>query len=123
MPDLNYDYAVPFFLGMILFELIVQFVSGRKLYRLNDSFASLACGVTQQLTGKLFTNYFFSILPYTFVYHCIYGATEGALSSSVELLDMTSLYWWFVLLFKDHQYYWAHRYMHEWNIGWGSHNP
>lgn len=114
LAELDVNIMLPYFASCILLELICHFVIwNRKLYRFNDTFSSLACGITQQITGKLFTTYYFHVLPYTFVYHIIYGGGSSALQDGVEQLGLTSWYWWFVLIFKDHQYYWAHRYLHE----------
>jgi len=46
--------SIPIYFLLIGIELVVQFVQKRKLYRLNDAFANIGCGITQQISGLLF---------------------------------------------------------------------
>ena len=44
-------FSVPFFLGLIVFEVIVARVRHRQLFRLNDSISDLSLGILSQLSG------------------------------------------------------------------------
>ena len=46
--------SIPIYFLLIGIELVVQFVQKRKLYLLNDAFANIGCGITQQISGLLF---------------------------------------------------------------------
>ena len=82
---LDNSVVLPMFFVLIFFELITQFVTKRQFYRLNDTFSSLVCGLTQQITGKLITTYLFAVLPYSFVFHIIYGGTQKALLNEKDI--------------------------------------
>ena len=43
--------AVPFFFGLLAFEVWVARKRGRRLHRMNDALADLTCGMGDQLIG------------------------------------------------------------------------
>ena len=43
--------AVPFFFGLILFEMVLSTLRSKKVYRLNDGIADLTCGMGDQVIG------------------------------------------------------------------------
>jgi len=88
------------------------------LFRWNDSFSSLCCGIMQQMLDKVFTKYV-ELIFYCGVYHYwrLWTITD------TNQTHVSSVYWWLALLIGDHQYYWLHRFLHECNMGWATHAP
>ena len=100
--------SIPVYFLLIGIELLIERLSQRKIYRLNDAITNISCGVTQQLT-----NIFFKVVGvavYTLVYEFRFFTIQETTLS-------------FVILFiaSDFCYYWAHRMSHEINLFWGGH--
>lgn len=89
-----------------------------ELYRLSDSFGSLATVATQVLTTKLFTKWM-KLTPYLYLYH--YCAIYHTDLHTVNSLSYWSL-WIFTFLGVDFLYYLFHRWSHECNLGWMAHS-
>ncbi|MEQ8925253.1 MAG: sterol desaturase family protein [Fulvivirga sp.] len=101
--------SIPIYFLLIGIELIIQWVTKKKLYRLNDAVTNISCGITQQLSGI-----FLKVLgvgAYALVYHYFH------------IFEIPSTWYWFIVLFigADFFYYWAHRMSHEINLFWGGH--
>lgn len=101
--------AVPFFLGAIIFEYILSFLTDfpRSRLRLNDAVSSLSAGLFSQvivLSGDLSL--------YMFVYNNF---------NLVNLSWDDPGTWYFCFLGVDFLYYWFHRAAHEVNIMWAAH--
>lgn len=101
--------SIPIYFLLIGIELIIQWYSKRKLYRLDDAITNISCGITQQLSGI-----FLKVLgvgAYTLVFNYF------------ALFEVPSTWYTFIVLFiaADFFYYWAHRKSHEINLFWGGH--
>jgi sterol desaturase/sphingolipid hydroxylase (fatty acid hydroxylase superfamily) len=102
--------AVPFFLILILFELIYGLVVGRNTYRVNDTINSLSMGTLSTLRG--FAVIGFSSLIYDFI----------VTNYQLEQLPVQSTWTWIICFVGyDFAYYWKHRLGHEIALFWGSH--
>lgn len=101
--------SIPIFFLLMGIELLIERISHRKLYRLNDSVANLSCGITSQLSGL-----FMRILAIG-VYEILY------INFHLFTLEKNWLYWLGLFLLADLAYYWAHRVSHEINVFWGGH--
>lgn len=101
--------SIPIFFLLMGIELVIERISHRKLYRLNDSVANLSCGITSQLSGL-----FMRILGIG-VYEILYN------NFHFFTLEKNWLYWLGLFLLADMAYYWAHRMSHEINLFWGGH--
>lgn len=101
--------SIPIYFLLIGIELVVQFAQKRKLYRLNDAFANIGCGITQQISGLLFKIMVVAAYQFVYEYFSIFHIPVNA--------------WTIALLFvlADFCYYWAHRMSHEVNLFWGGH--
>lgn len=101
--------SIPIYFLLIGIELIVQFVQKKKLYRLNDAFANIGCGITQQISGLFFKILVVAAYQFFYEYFAIMQVPVNA--------------WTIALLFvlADFCYYWAHRMSHEVNLFWGGH--
>lgn len=128
------EAAIPFFFLFIGIELLVaRLMRRRDVYRLNDSISDLTCGVFQQIFGIAFK--VATVVAYALVaeYASIqslfdaphWPATAPFVASSNALgfaPDWGPLFTWvFAFLAYDLAYYWAHRMMHQTNLGWATH--
>ncbi|SEL18229.1 Sterol desaturase/sphingolipid hydroxylase, fatty acid hydroxylase superfamily [Atopomonas hussainii] len=104
-------FAVPFFLLLIALELIADWRSGKRTYRLSDTINSLSAGVLSRAVGIL-TKF----------------ATVGIYLLSLDYLAVWQLsadsLWVWLLAFVayDFCYYWNHRLGHEMNVLWAAHS-
>ncbi|TGK23666.1 sterol desaturase family protein [Leptospira stimsonii] len=125
------DLAVPFFLVLIGIEVLYSYVSGKKVYRWNDTIADLSTGILFSLTGILVT--IVSLWVYeNFRIFCslqtLFGVPEIPLGPPIAWdhtgirFDFKNLGGWiFVFLAVDFVYYWFHRATHEINFLWACH--
>lgn len=103
-------YAIPFFLLLIVIELVWGWSKGNNTYRVNDSLNSLSLGLLSTVTKFVFLN----------IGLLVFSRIEQ--NYAVWAFDMTSYAHWLVgLLFYDFLYYWFHRISHERQFFWGSH--
>ena len=102
-------YAIPFFIILIILELIFQVVQKKKIYRLNDAITNINCGIVQQVTN-IFTK---SLLFFTYYF----------LYNHYRLWTIQDTWYSYVILLflVDFAYYLFHRYSHEIALFWGSH--
>ncbi len=100
--------SIPIFFGLILLELLVDWISGKRSYRLGDAYGNISCGIFEQTTGLIVK--VLSVGLYTFVYQFRIFEIEQTLLNAVIL---------FVAV--DFLYYWAHRMSHESNLLWLGH--
>jgi sterol desaturase/sphingolipid hydroxylase (fatty acid hydroxylase superfamily) len=106
--------SIPAFFAFIGLELLVSRLQGRRVYRLNDSFDDLSCGVVSQIFGL-----FSGVLTFG-LYLGAFALGRGALG----LPEMPASTWWtwvFALIALDFLYYWFHRWSHEVNFLWACH--
>lgn len=101
--------SIPIFFLLIGLELIYDRLRKKNLYRLNDSFANISCGITEQVSGvfaKVFT-----VAAYDIVF------------TNFALFEVPNNWLWYILAFLgvDLCYYWAHRSSHEINLFWAGH--
>lgn len=107
--NINYIvFAIPVFLVLIGIEVLVDRRKKGHAFRLNDSIANLNIGIGEQITSVFFRAFMLMLYDFVFQY---------------RIYDMPSnLFTGLVLLFAfDFIFYWAHRFGHEVNIGWGGH--
>jgi len=101
--------AIPFFLLLILLELLAEKIRGTNYYRINDAISSLSAGVVSRATGVIK-----QLVPLS-IYALCY--------EHVALFDMPINVWCWLLAFVayDFFYYWHHRMGHEINLLWAAH--
>lgn len=104
--------AVPFFLGAIIFEYILSFLTNfpRSRFRLNDAFSSIAAGIFSQLSKIIVLSV--ELVLYVFVYNNFHLVT-------LPWDDPGT--WYLCFIGVDFLYYWFHRATHEINILWAAH--
>ncbi len=101
-------FAIPLFLLLILAEVIVELISKKGTYRFADSVSNMGIGIGEQVIS-VFTRVLMLML-----FDYIYQHRLITLPANI----FTGI----VLLFAfDFIFYWAHRFGHEVNIGWGGH--
>ena len=101
--------SIPIYFMLIGIELLIQFFTHKKLYRLTDAITNINCGITEQITG-------------VFVKAALIGGYQYVFEHWA-LFEIPVTWWSIALLFLgvDFCYYWAHRMSHEVNIMWGGH--
>lgn len=101
--------SIPVYFILIGIELLYDRIKHKKLYRLNDAFTNISCGIFQQITGV------FSKVATVAVYHFVF--------THFSLFEIPQTWYWAVGLFigVDFFYYWAHRMDHEVNLLWLGH--
>lgn len=102
--------AVPFFLGAIVLEYILAFLTRLPPARLNDAFSSIAAGTLSQLSKIIILSA--ELALYVFIY------------DNFNLITLPWDYpgtWYFCFIGVDFIYYWFHRAAHEINIMWAAH--
>lgn len=104
-------YAVPFFVVLIVLELIVDRWRGVSNYRLADAINSLSTGVLSTTTGLLTKGV--GLVTYAFALKHL---------AVVELSAESAWVWVFAFVLYDFCYYWLHRMGHERNILWAAHS-
>ncbi|MCG6168355.1 sterol desaturase family protein [Leptospira sanjuanensis] len=125
------DLAVPFFLLLIGVEVLYSGISGKKVYRWNDTVADLSTGILFSLTGVLVTIaslWVYEKFRIFYSLQTLFGVPEIPLGAPIWK-DSTGFHgdlrnlagWIFVFLAVDFVYYWFHRATHEVNFLWACH--
>ena len=104
-------YAVPFFIALIVVELLADHWRGERNYRVADAINSLSTGVLSTTTGLLTKGV--GLLTYAFALKHL---------ALIELSAQSVWTWVFAFVFYDFCYYWLHRCGHERNILWAAHS-
>jgi sterol desaturase/sphingolipid hydroxylase (fatty acid hydroxylase superfamily) len=104
-------YAVPFFIALIVVELLADRWRGQRNYRVADAINSLSTGVLSTTTGLLTKGV--GVLTYAFALEHL---------ALLELPARSPWTWLFAFVFYDFCYYWLHRLGHERNILWAAHS-
>lgn len=104
-------YAVPFFIALIVVELLADRWRGERNYRVADAINSLSTGVLSTTTGLLTKGV--GLLTYAFALKHL---------ALIELPAQSVWTWVFAFVFYDFCYYWLHRCGHERNILWAAHS-
>ena len=104
-------YAVPFFIALIVVELLADRWRGQRNYRVADAINSLSTGVLSTTTGLLTKGV--GLLTYAFALQHL---------ALIELPAQSVWTWLFAFVFYDFCYYWLHRCGHERNILWAAHS-
>lgn len=114
--------AIPFFLILMLVELILTLVSKLECagghYVVDDAWSSLAAGITQQMIVALVkVPLKINIIPYAWVYNNI--AVPNGLDKYAPVDNW--IVWVLTFLAVDCCYYWFHRSAHEIQVLWAGH--
>jgi alkylglycerol monooxygenase len=101
--------AIPIYLLTIALEIVANAFRREKVYRLNNAFSNLGCGILTELYG----------VPLKLALLALYDwvwRTWG-------LFEVPSNVWTFllVMLAADFLFYWSHRWSHTVNFFWGIH--
>jgi alkylglycerol monooxygenase len=126
--------SIPFFFLLLAAEVAYSARSGRRLLRLNDSVADLACGILSQLSGVLSkllgVGIYIAVESRASLHRWVdslpawpsaspFASAAGFPSFSVRLPELAS--WVAVFLLVDLAYYWSHRMAHQVNFLWAGH--
>ena len=103
-------YAVPFFLLLIILEIVWGLLKKRNTYRVNDSINSLSLGMLSTLTKMVFLN----------VGMLVFLHIESR-QQWISLDILSPIHWAAGIILYDFCYYWFHRISDERTLFWGSH--
>lgn len=97
------------FFTLMAVELLYEWITQKKTYRLNDAMTNINTGILQQLS-----NTFIAVLKIAF-YSWIF--------THFRLFTLPENGWTFILalILWDFFYYWEHRMAHTINLFWGGH--
>ncbi len=103
------NFAIPFFVLLILIEWLWSYKKGIEINRSFDMTSSLSSGITNILKD---------VLGLTIII-----VSYGWMESKIGLFDIKSTFLLYVLAFigKDFASYWSHRFEHVINIFWNRH--
>ncbi len=103
------NYAIPFFITLLLLEAIVARIKGAKVIRSMDTLSSLSSGLTNTIKD---------VLGLTLVI-----VSYGWFAEHLALFEISSSWLVYVLAFigLDFAGYWVHRLSHEVNYFWNRH--
>lgn len=109
MPPVLLNYAVPFFIALLLLELWFTIREHKQSYATKDTFSSLSMGIGNLIIGILTTK---AIVFGSFVF--IY---------QFRIATLGYAWWVWILAFfaDDLSYYWFHRSAHHIRWFWASH--
>jgi sterol desaturase/sphingolipid hydroxylase (fatty acid hydroxylase superfamily) len=109
--------AVPFFLLIILVELVVDRVRGTDYFRANDAINSLSAGTLSTTFG------YFTKFVQVFIWGYVLQ-NFSLMQMQPDWFDLSPpglMLWALALIGWDFCYYWAHRCGHEISILWAAH--
>ncbi|XP_030637328.1 alkylglycerol monooxygenase [Chanos chanos] len=103
--------ATPFFIGLILVELLVGWLKrGHLIVKIHDVTTSVSAGMMSRLPQLFMRG--IEISSYVYIWNNYH---------IVELPWDSAWTWWIGMLGVDFGYYWVHRFSHELNILWAAH--
>ena len=109
--------AVPFFLLLLLIELLVDRLKKTGYYRSNDAINSLSAGVLSTTTGY-FTKFLqWMIWGFVLSNFALFDMQRSWFDSSPQGISL----WILAAVAWDFCYYWNHRLGHEMSILWAAH--
>lgn len=102
-------FAIPFFLLLIILELVMDVRRKTGYYRLNDAITSLSIGILSRMMTIAH-----QLIPFT-VYAVVYDYI------AVFSLPDSGWVWVMAFVVYDFFYYWKHRMGHEVSLLWAAH--
>ena len=109
--------AVPFFLLLLLVELLVDRIRRTGHYRSNDAINSLSAGILSTTSGYFTKIVQWAIWGYVFSQFAIFEMQRDWFNASASGI----LLWIIAAVAWDFCYYWNHRLGHEISILWAAH--
>ncbi len=110
-------YALPFFLTLIAFEIVLSVKHDRHLYYWNDFFASASMGAGATILAS--ATKLISIGAFFFLFE-VFKPVRMALFG-YETLGWAWYTWIICQFLDDHNYYWYHRLSHTVRVLWAAH--
>lgn len=108
---MNYlPYTVPIVFTFIGLEALTSWLTGRRLYRFNDTAANLSNGSLKRLSKITFDSMF--MMLYAVIYQHL---------APIKIPAASVTAWVAVFLVVDLVYYWHHWFSHRVNFAWAAH--
>src|SRR6056300_674941 len=101
--------AIPFFMVLILIELLYATKKNKQTYSTIDTIASLSSGVSNSIKNLLGLGVLLISYPYLLE------------QLSIVKLDNQWWVWMVAFIFIDFAGYWSHRISHKINLFWNDH--
>ncbi|XP_029444863.1 alkylglycerol monooxygenase isoform X2 [Rhinatrema bivittatum] len=104
------EQATPYFISMLMLELILSWAWKGQPFRINDGLSSLSAGVLSRLPDVLSRGV--ELTSYIYIWN------------NYRLFELpwdSPWTWWLTFIGVDFGYYWFHRMAHEVNILWAAH--
>ncbi|MDP4261402.1 MAG: sterol desaturase family protein [Bacteroidota bacterium] len=101
-------YAIPLFLFFVIFEMIADTITHKKIYKFEDTITNISLGIGQQVIEALIKTLFSFLFLWVYKY---------------SLFTIPDTIWTFlgVVLVSDFIFYWFHRLSHTVNFLWAIH--
>ncbi len=101
-------YVIPLFLFFVVFEIVADAITHKKVYKFEDTITNLSLGIGQQIIEALLKTLFSFLFLWVYQY---------------SIFKIPDTIWTFliVVLICDFIYYWFHRFSHTVNFLWAVH--
>ncbi|HNP66003.1 MAG TPA: sterol desaturase family protein [Woeseiaceae bacterium] len=109
--------AVPFFLLLLLVELVVDRIRRTGHYRMNDAINSLSAGILSTTSGYFTKVVQWAIWGFVFSQFAIFEIQREWFNATASVI----LLWVIAAVAWDFFYYWNHRLGHEISVLWAAH--
>lgn len=116
VPNYLATHGIAMFVVLISTELAIGYACSKKcVYRFNDFIGSLSSGTCQQLVGTLTSRLLNPKGSFTVV-----QSKYSLMTLNVKARPIQS--WLLLMMGVDLAYYWAHRCLHVFHLGWAAHS-
>eukprot|EP01062_Namystynia_karyoxenos_P063438 TRINITY_DN56248_c0_g1_i1.p1 TRINITY_DN56248_c0_g1~~TRINITY_DN56248_c0_g1_i1.p1 ORF type:complete len:427 (+),score=111.11 TRINITY_DN56248_c0_g1_i1:88-1368(+) len=120
VPDILGGFGIPMFFVLIAIEFVAMRIVWPSVgaYRLNDTLASIAMGIVQQLLGIVLARcgLELGVCGYRYLHD------NWRLVDAFDVKGHPWLTWAGLAFGVDLGYYWAHRLLHSFHAGWAAHS-
>ncbi|NCP22221.1 MAG: C-5 sterol desaturase [Flavobacteriales bacterium CG03_land_8_20_14_0_80_35_15] len=103
------NYAIPFFILLIILEIVVSAKINLKTYQFKDAATSITMGLGNVFIGIISKGLVFGLLLYIYNHYSIFK------------IPFTWWAWLLLVFADDFTYYWFHRISHVSRFFWASH--
>ncbi len=108
-PDLI-ALSIPFLVGSVVFEYMLDTTKKQRHYRLKDTISNMGCGIVEQITNFISKGLLLAVYAYLYGYY------------RIDTIPLTSIMGWLALIvLVDLIFYVFHKACHQHNILWSAH--
>ncbi|PDS25485.1 sterol desaturase family protein [Flavobacterium branchiophilum] len=103
-----YAVSIPFFVGVILFEMFISHKSNARLYTFKDTATNVYFGILNIILDLIFKSFSFMVLGFFFSHQLFH-------------LEQNGMYWVACFILQDFMYYIQHYVDHKSRFFWAIH--